>query len=258
MRRFRFALLLLLAFGFAASPLLAKDEEPLTPNEEAEEFAKTFKKGYKKLPESEMLASIDKIVAYYQKPEVDDKKVRKALVDAMGKASTVRDTVIVAHVMKQCGNMGTDAVKVILPTLARELKKKVPEDRVYGAALESLGKLHAEDRTSVKALTDLLKNKDDAIVARAAFAIAGYKAASGNTRKTLFEEVLKQSEGTYSSSQAQNENAKRKWTIIGDDVMEALNVLASPPRPEGQAFENPPAARSWFNDNKKKPWDRRE
>jgi len=257
MHRFRLALLLLLVFGFAASPLLAKDEEPLTPNEEAEAFAKAFKKTYKKLPESEMLASIDKVVAYYKNAEVDDKKVRKALIDAMGKASTVRDSVIVAHVMKQCGNMDTGAVRVILPTLARELKKKVPEDRVYGAALESLGKLHSEERAAVKTLTDLLKNKDDAIVARAAYAISGYKTASGKIRKELFVEVVKQSEGVYSSSMAQNENMKRKWTIIGDDVMEALNVLASPPLAEGTAFENPQKARSWYNDNKKISWDRR-
>ncbi|MHC4862200.1 MAG: hypothetical protein ACYTDY_19135 [Planctomycetota bacterium] len=246
----------LIVLAVLFSPALAKDEEePSTPNEQAIAFAKDFKGKLKKMGEPDILEAIDKLVAFYNQKEVDDKKAKKAILDAMAKAAGVRNSLVVAKVMQKCGEMDDGVLKILLGVLGRELKKKEPNDDIYESALESLGKLRSENPTAIKTLTDLLKYKKDEVVARAARAIASYEKASGKVRKGLFEEVLKQSEGVYSSAQGNNQPMERKWNIIGDDVMEALHKLSQPPRPNNVKFNNPAPARQWFNKNKKQPWD---
>ena len=151
----------------------------------------------------------------------------------MAKAAGARNTVVVAKVVEKCGEMDDGVLKILLPVLARELKRKPPEEDIYEGCLESLGKLHSENPQAIKTLEDLLKYKDYAVVARAARALGMYETAPGRIRKDIFEEILKQSEGVYSSAQTgSDQNSERKWNIIGDDVMEALHKLSQPPRPD--------------------------
>jgi hypothetical protein len=156
----------------------------------------------------------------------------------------------VAHLLTKCGEMDDGALGILIPTLQRELKQKTPDDVIYEAALDALGKLHSENKAATKTLTDLLKNKENSIVGRAAHAIAGYEGASGAVRKDLFEEVLKSSEGVFSGAQnPSNTTMVSKWNVIEQDVMEALNKLSR------VKHKDPAAARQWFNDNKKRSWD---
>lgn len=246
----------LLLAGVAAlllAPALLAEEDP-TPNDVATDYAKAYKKNYKKMPVTDAMEGIDKLVAFYNDEKVDDKKAKKAILDALSKPATDRDAEVRAKVMKKAGEMDDGIVMLVVKVLQLELKKKVPEDSVYEAALTSLGKLQSSAPAAVKTLTDLLKNNDDTIVARAARAIAGYAGAPGKIRTKLFEEVLKASEGPYSQAQQQNERQKRKWNIIKDDSLEALNKLSVPPN-TGK-FTDPTQARAWFNDNKKASWDK--
>jgi hypothetical protein len=241
---------LILVLVFATSGLAtAKDEEP-TLDEKAEDYAKSFKKEYKKMPSAQLIEAVDKMMEFYANKDVTDKGARKALLDGIARAASVRDKAVVAHVMKQGAKLEEeDALKILLPTLSRELAQKVPNESVYEAALSSLAKIRSEHKLAIKTLTKLLKDKDNVLVGLAARTIAGYKDASGRTRKELFEEVLKATEGVYSGAQNQNQTLERKWNVIEQDVMDALQKLS------GAKLQDPAQARSWFNDNKKRSWD---
>lgn len=257
MRHIRSLLVLLLIGLLAAAPSAAKEDDPPTPNQQAKAFAKDFKSGYKKMPIGDLIAEIDKLIEFYKNKDVDDDRVRKDIVTCLSKAGLMKDVDVVAHVMKKCGDLDDGVVNLIAMVLQKELKKRVADDRIYEPALESLGKLHSENPKIVKILTDLLKFKENDIVALAAFALSHYAKASGRVRKDIFKELLNQFEGVYNSSQANNDNAKRKWTVAGEDVMKALNDLSVPPRTEPD-FPNPGRARSWYNDFKKTSWEPKE
>lgn len=249
-------LFLCLLLASLTVPVFAEGDEP-TVNDQAEEFAKEFRKGIKGLTEGQLLEGVDTLTEYYMNAEVDDKGARKAIMDALVTIAGHHNKAVVAHFVKTCEKLDEGVVKLVLMILQKELKARPPSDQVYEPALDTLGKLHSEDPKVVKTITNLFKHKDSSIIARAFYATSLYRPASGNTRKDMFEEVLKQTEGTYSSSQGNDETAKRKWTIVGRDAMDALNALSVPPR-TGENFPNPSAARTWYNDNKKIPWDPRD
>ena len=240
--------IVILLLTFVASSVWAEEEAP-SVDEQAEDFAKQFKKEYKKMTAADQMEAVDKLIGYFNNDQVTDKGARKSILDAISKATIVKDNTVVAHVMKKSEALGEEAVRIVLPVLNRELAQKVPDESVYGAALGTLGKIRSENKLVIKTLTKLLKDKDDSIVGLATRTIAGYADAPGSVRKELFEEVLKATEGVYSGAQSQNQTLERKWNIIGDDVKDALSKLS------GTKLSDPAAARKWFNDNKKKSWD---
>jgi hypothetical protein len=241
-----------------APPKEGDGAEPPPPlDEEAKAWAKEFKANYKKQSSPDLIGAVDKMVEYLKNPRVTDEKVRGELLDCLGILQGHHDKVVVAHVMKKCGVVGEESLKIVLSGLNRELKAKLPDDKVCEAALETVGKIKSESPIAIKLLNDLLKNKDDSLIARAAFTMSMYEGASGRIRKDFFEELLKSSEGVYSKQQGGDEAMKRKWTIIGDDMVGALNKLSLPPRKEAD-FSDPTKARKWFNDNKKLNWDKQD
>ena len=253
MRPFLITAVVALTAVLVASPPAAGAEDEVDINKEATAYAKAFKKGIKKMTPGDQMEGVDKLIGYYTNEAVDAKGARKTILVGLLSAATVKDSVVVAHTLKALSKTDDGALKILLGVLQRELKKKIPDEKIYETALESLGKLHSEAGKATKALTDLLKHNEDIVVGQAARAIAGYAAASGKTRKSLFEEVLKASEGVYSAAQGSNDRMKRKWNIIGDDVMEALSALSAPPR--RIKVDNPQQLRSWFNKKKKISWD---
>ena len=248
MRILRGITLLFLA-TFLLAPLVRAEEAEVDPNEVAEDYAKEFQKGLKKASSAEIIEGIDQLVVYWNDEKIDDRGARKEIFSGMEKATRSRDPVVVAHVLNKCADMGSESVRIVLFVLNRELSQKVPNDTVYETAFTTMGKLASIERPAIDALTDYLNHKDNAVVARAARAISGYENAAGEVRKMLFEEVIKSSEGTYSGAQAQNSALERKWNVIGDDEMSALNKLS------GATQANPAEARRWFNDNKTRSWD---
>lgn len=239
-----------LAFA-APVPAFAADETPPSVDEQAADFVKEFKKNARKLSEGELIQGVDKLAEYYKSPEVEE-KTKKDVLEGIEKACGVREATVIVHVLRTCGDLGEETLKIVLPVVSKEVDAKEPRVEVYEEGLKSLGKIHSENKLAIKILTDLLKHNEPTIVMHAIRALGGYAPASGEVRKELFEEVLKASEGTYSASQGTDQNAKRKWNVIGDDVKETLTKLS------GVAIETPVQARSWFNDNKKKSWDRKD
>jgi len=248
MTRLTGSAILILMLLLIAGPALAKDEEP-TASDKAEEYAKAFKKGYKKMTSAEQMEGVDKLVGFYTDKAVTEKGAKKAILEGLSKLMVVRDKTVVAHALKKLAALGEDGVRLVLPTLNRELGQKAPEESVYETALETLGKIRSENKLVIKTLTKLLKDKENEIVGLAARTIANYGESSGKIRKELFEEILKSVEGVYSGAQSQNQTLERKWNVIGDDAVDALSRLAH------AKLADPTVARKWFNDNKKKNWD---
>ena len=240
--------LILMMFLLVAPGYAKEDEEP-SASDKAEAYAKDFKKNAKNMTSSEQMEAIDKLVGYYTDKAVTEKGAKKAIMDGLSKMTVVRDKNVIAHTMKKVAAMGEDSVKLVLPTLNRELTQKAPDESVYEAALATLAKIRSENKLVIKTLTKLLKDKENEIVGLAARAIAGYEGSSGKVRKELFEEVLKSTEGVYSGAQGQNQTLERKWNVIGDDAVDALSKLAH------VKLADPAVARKWFNENKKKNWD---
>lgn len=243
-----------LALLIAAAPVLPEEDAP-TANDKAEDFCKEFKRAYKSRTSAQLTDDIDTIVGFAADPAVDDKGAKKALMGAMGQIAGSADAAVRTYLLKKCATLtdNDDVAKLVLKVIQIELKSRIPEEDVYEAGFETLGKLKSERSDVSKALIGFLKHKENSVVAQACFTMSFYGGTHEKIRKQFFEEVLRQSEGTYSSSQGNDDNAKRRWAIIGSEVMAALNNLSLPPRVEAD-FPNPAAARAWYNDNKKKPW----
>ena len=160
-------------------------------------------------------------------------------------------SMVASIAIEALGGLGPAGGPPLMDLLDRALKAKEPSAETYGNCLRAIKKAADPRPATVKGLLELLKYKLDDVVAKAADAISGYKDAPGKVRREMLEEVIKQSEGVFSSSKdAKNGSAVTKWRIIQGSVLSALNALS------GQQFADPSAARAWFNDHKKdKQWD---
>jgi hypothetical protein len=231
-------------FALLAVPALGADEFA----DEVKEACKEFKSNFKKQPDAEATAGIDKLLALY-KNEKADEKLKKQLVVTIGAAVSSRSDDVVIHTLKTLGETDENAVKFLERVLKVAIKTKPPQADRYEACFASLGKLASPK--SIKTLTGYLKNKDYDVIAQSANALVGYKDVHWKLRKDIFEELLKIAEGLYSSanSNPSGEPAK-KWRVIGTSMMDGMNAVSR------QKLSDPAAARRWFNDNKKKNWDK--
>ena len=235
---------LLLLFPFAALAAQDGDEAP-TKDEIAEEFLDVVKKELGKQTEASARATVDRLLEIWKDAEVSE-DVKKVVPDYLEEiADSKVEAACVAGIEGLAAVGGDDAAKSLVKILQKAIKEKEPPVQVYSASLKALGEIASHDKGVVKELKDLLKYKDFDVVGKAAQALAGYKDAPGKLRKDLLEEVIKQSEGTFNSSNNNDANAMRKWNIIRGGIMTALNALS------GQSFADPSQARAWFNDHKK-------
>jgi hypothetical protein len=233
--------LLPLAVAFAAP----QDEEAPTKDETTKAYLDDVKKQVGKQEEGPARATATKLVEIWNDAEVSD-GVKKPVPGYMEKIAGSKDEMAaVAGIEGLQALGGDDSAKALMKVLQKALKAKEPSVQVYSACLKALGAVASEDSKVVKELSKLLKHKDYDVVGKTAGAMAGYQERSGKLRKELLEECIKQSEGVYNAAQNNDTNMKRKWNIIQSGIMKALNALS------GQSFENPAAARSWYNDNKK-------
>ena len=163
----------------------------------------------------------------------------------------------------------------------KELEQGVPDDRLYQAAATALGVMGPESVKSLTALIGdknhrknlrlqqrlalslgktksadglktllmLLKNKDAPMQAAGAEALANFFDVDLETRKTIFEELLK----TLMDQKAKKDNvtdleAQERWNTISGPIMETLQKLS------GHTEADPEQWQRWWNDNKKKDW----
>ena len=238
------ALVLLPLAAALAAPQDAEEPAP-TKDDVTAEYLGTIKKDVGKQDESTARATATKLVEIWSDAEVSE-DAKKDVPDLLFKIANSKDEMAaVAGIEGLQAVGGDDAADSLMKVLQKALKAKEPSVQLYSACLKGLGVVASEDAKIIKELVKLTKHKDYDVIGKAASALAGYKERSGKIRKELLEECIKQSEGVYTAAQNNDTNAKRKWNIIQSGIMAALNALS------GQSFENPQAARSWYNDHKK-------
>lgn len=163
----------------------------------------------------------------------------------------------------------------------KELQEGVPDDRLYQAAAASLGLMGPEsvkplvgligDKNhrknlrlqtnlalslgktkspdGLKTLLALLENKDAEMQAAGAEALGNFAQADLDTRKKIFEELLKilMGQKTKKDDPADFE-AMDRWNMISGPFIATMQKVT------GLAETDPDLWQRWWNDNKKKDW----
>jgi hypothetical protein len=254
-RRSRFPSLVLgFALLGAAAPLAAAapqdppakpPEKTKTPEELKAEEIKAYLKQYEeqlaKMTDEDAIAGIEKMKGWYVDPKVGEPEKTGIMKTFSGKVVKQKREAYLEAACKALGDMGGDTSVGLLKYLVdSSLNQKSPIYNVARAGLAGLGKIASPKPGDVKFLTDLLKGKDE-VIGDAARAIGGYAKAPGSVRHDLFEELLKRSEGTFSKSENNDNNAKRSWNIWGTEIVDSMKKLSK------QNFEKPPEFRKWLN-----------
>lgn len=159
-------------------------------------------------------------------PDVPDDRVYKAAATALG-------------------IMGPDSVKPLIALLGSKEHRK--NSSLQQMIALSLGKTKSLE--GVKPLTMLLKHKDAPMQAAGAQALANFFDAAVDTRKSIFEELLK----TMMDQKAKKDNvtdleAQERWNVISGPIIETLQKIT------GHGETDPEQWQRWWNDNKKKEW----
>jgi len=159
-------------------------------------------------------------------PDVPDDRVYKAAATAMG-------------------TMGPESVKPLIALIGSKEHRK--NSSLQQMIALSLGK--TKNVEGLKSLLMLLKHKDAPMQAAGAQALANYFDAPVDTRKTIFEELLK----TMMDQKAKKDNvtdleAQERWNVISGPIIETLQKVT------GHGETDPELWQRWWNENKKKEW----
>lgn len=226
-----------------------KPEGPAVPEktpeqlrvEEIKAFLKQYEEQLSKMTEADAIAGIDKLKGWFldaKTPEDGKKVIIKAFST---KVVRQHKEAYLEAAAKALGDMpGDESVTLLKYLVDSALNQKNVVAAVARAGLAGLGKHASLKQGDLKFLLDLLKGKDE-FISEVARALGGYAKAPGAVRKDIFEELLKRSEGTFSKSEANDNNAKRAWNIWGSEVVDGMKKLSR------QNFEKPPEFRKWFN-----------
>ena len=146
------------------------------------------------------------------------------------------------------GTMGPESVKLLTSLIGDKGHKK--NLRLQQNLALSLGKTKSPD--GMKTLLGLLKHKDAPMQAAGAEALANFAEAALDTRKAVFEELLKTLMDQYAKKEANvtDQEAQERWNVISGPIMQTLQKLS------GYAETDPPKWQAWWNDNKKKDWSK--
>lgn len=253
-------ILLALVLGLVptvAAPAVAQEGKPPagdgataqpTKDDEAKAAAEKAKAEMAKQDEAAARDSVAKLVEFGKDKDVTP-ETKKVLADVLERYAHLDRVAVAVPAIDGLAELPPEiGARGLRDVLEKALKAKQPTVDVYGACLRGLKKLADPSKATTDLLSDLLKRKENDVIAKAADAISGYKDAPGKVRKELLEEVLKTGESAFQAAQSGKDSAATaKWNTIQAGVMAALRSLS------GQNFADPPAARKWFNDHKKDP-----
>ena len=228
------------ASAFPQDPPKDGGKEPAPPTEEEKKKAeadkkleevKSFIENYEstlaKMTEEDAIAGLGRMKSWYVAKDMPE-EAKKLIFKCFGnKVIKVRGKeAYLEAAAKAMGEMGDEEMVPLLQYVVDSaMKPKVPIFAVTRAGLMAMGKIASPKATNVKFITDLLRGKDE-FIADAARALAGYEKAPGTLRRDLVEELLKMSSGVFSSSEANDSNAKKRWNTWGSDVLEAIEKLS--------------------------------
>ena len=111
------------------------------------------------------------------------------------------------------------------------------------------------DPKGVESIIDLLRDKEDRVIAAAAEAAGAYRYSKESIRKELFERVMGLYVSTWNLKNTVDPNLKKeqrraelKWEIIEKPMERTLQLLSNVTQ------NSPPEWRRWWNKNKNKRW----
>jgi hypothetical protein len=143
------------------------------------------------------------------------------------------------------GTMGPESVKPLTALIGDKAHKK--NLRLQQNLTLALGKTKSPD--GIKPLLGLLKHKDAPMQAAGAEALANYHEIELDTRKMIFEELLKTlMDQNAKKLNVTDQEAQERWNVISGPIMQTLQKLS------GNAETDPDRWQRWWNDNKKKDW----
>lgn len=144
------------------------------------------------------------------------------------------------------GTMGPESAKPLSALIGDKNHRK--DSQLQQTLTLSLGKTKSPD--GLKTLLGLLKHKDAPMQAAGAEALANFADAPLDTRKTIFEELLRtmMDQKTKKDTDVTNQEALERWNTISGPILESLQKLT------GHGESDPEMWQRWWNDNKKKDW----
>ncbi len=111
------------------------------------------------------------------------------------------------------------------------------------------------DTDGAEALIDLLRDREDRVIAAAAEAIGAYRHAKEPLRKELFKSILDIYESAWNLKNSvkpelktEKRRAERRWEVVEAAMERSLQLLSNETQPD------PPSWRRWWNKNKKDRW----
>lgn len=215
---------------------------------ELETFVKA--KGEK---DADAIGVLDKLVQEFPGSGPKD---RAAVVKAVGDCFDVKrtkeieegvpDNRLYLAAATTLGTMAPESAKVLIPLIGDKSHRK--DSRLQQTVVLSLGKTKSEE--GVKPLLALMKHKDAPMQAAGAEALGHYSDAPLDTRKTIFEDLLRtmMDQKTKKDTSVTDQEAQDRWNTISGPIIETLQKIS------GHGETDPEQWQSWWNDNKKKDW----
>lgn len=251
----------------AAAPLepaaAARTEDPqanTNPDKrpEVEQLADKLEKHMKKegKEDKEAVAVIDTILQEFPKCGPKD---RQLLVKTLGKCFEQRRLVpegeppnnsLYIGAAVALGKMGPESVEVLLNWIgAKNLRKDLA---VQNKLISSLGK--TKDKRGLKLLKNLLDDKENALIHASAEALGEFADADLETRKDVFEAMLKalMDAKNAKDADANNNIAKDKFDVVAAPLITSLGKVSK------HEERDPQAIQQWWNKHKRDDWDKLE
>jgi len=165
-------------------------------------------------------------------------------------AEGVPDDRIYAAAAVALGTMGPESVKALTSLIGDKNHRK--NMRLQTLLTLSLGKTKSPE--GIKTLLGLLKHKDPPMQAAGAEALANFSEAPQDTRKQIFEEMLRTltDQKTKKDTNTTDPEALERWNIISGPLITALQKVS------GQGETDPDLWLRWWNENKKKDWSTKD
>ena len=232
-----------------------EDEKP-DKRPEVKEALDTLAKQLKQKgkQDDQAVATIDRI---YQEFEESGPKDRASIVKGLEKCFSIK--------RRELGEGRPDnrvftaaavALKDMAPESIKPLTKLVEHKdfrdnlAVRRRLILSLGETQHED--AIKPLRKLLTDHHAAILAAASEALGQFSGEESDTRKDIFEEVLKKLMSAKSAVDTDPNDliARDRYDVVAGPMITSLQSLS------GHDERDPHAWQSWWNNNKKRNWDK--
>lgn len=205
--------------------------------------------------DTEAIAVIDTLVQEFEKSGPKDRALIAKTLDKcfeqkrQESAEGVRDNKLFMAAAVSLRTMGPESAPVLMKWIGhKDHRKDLP---LQGKLITSLGK--TRDEEGRKLLIKLLVDKSPAVIAASAEALGEFTEADQKVRKENVEELIKSAlmpaKGLI-DVQSPNQADKDKWDTISAPIITSLQRLTKHQETDPQKWQ------AWWNDSKKKDWDK--